>query len=352
MNDISDFDLVRERYDRLLKIPFNERTDDNLFELMRMTSKMKIFESINMSNMHKEICKNIFIKHFERGEIIFKQGDEGDAYYFVLRGAIDLYLYDIDQLDGKIKLKLITSVMSGFGFGELALLYDCPRTATAISSTKTDLIVFKKKMYNSFVKDVHEKELFEMVKFYYSIPIFKKEPISNILKFCLRTTKLTFNAYELIYRQQDMIKDFCFVKFGTVKAFLKFNVNSETLKNVKRMTPEKFVEKIKKYQLNSKNPKVTEEVLDIMEFTEKDMFAEYYAVKGKRCEVFLMPLFPTQVFQIKADDFKKINPDLFEIIDKLALPILDYDRVFTKFYENLKWQNEKEKLLYMALKKK
>ena len=87
---ITDFDLARQRFVRLLNIDPKERQEDELFELMRLTSGFKVFESFKMTQTHKEICRQIYMKTFERGEIIFKQGDEGDAYYFILRGSVML----------------------------------------------------------------------------------------------------------------------------------------------------------------------------------------------------------------------------------------------------------------------
>ena len=74
-----DFEYTRDKFEQLLKIPSEKRTDDELYELMKLTSDFKIFESIAMNKIHKEICKYIFLKVYEKGEIIFKQGDEGDA---------------------------------------------------------------------------------------------------------------------------------------------------------------------------------------------------------------------------------------------------------------------------------
>ena len=146
--NLTDFDLARQRFVRLLCINPEDRKDDELFELMRLTSNFKVSESFKMTKTHKEICRQIFMKTLERGEIIFKQGDEGDAYYFILRGSVDLYMYDVDAQSGKIKLKYLATMLAGNGFGELALLYDCPRTATAIPNTKTDLVViYMKKNY-------------------------------------------------------------------------------------------------------------------------------------------------------------------------------------------------------------
>jgi len=317
---------------------------------MRLTSHFKIFETIKMTQMHKEICKCIFTKSFERGEIIFKQGDDGDAYYFVLRGGVDLYMYDVDQIDGKTKLKLLAAILPGGGFGELALLYDCPRTATAVANTKSDLIVFKKKLYTRFVKDLHEKELFELIQFYYSIPIFKEEPLANILKFCLRTQKKTVNSYDIFLRHGEFINDFYFVKCGSIKAFMKMKFDPNITKNINKISKEKFISSVIDCQSNT--ALTNEEVIDVMEFNDKDMFCEFYAIKGRKLDVYIMPTLPTQVLYVSVMDFKKINPTLTSLIEKFAIPIYDHQRVLSKLYDNIIWKNSKKKLLFNAFNKK
>ena len=63
---------------------------------------------------------------------------------------------------------------------------------------------------------------------------------------------------------------------------------------------------------------IYEEVLDIMEFGEKDMYGEYFAALGKRVDVYFLPILPTDVITIKTDDLKKVNPQLQETIIKYA----------------------------------
>lgn len=360
-----DFELIRERFERLLKIKSDNRTEENLFELMRLTAKLKIFESFKMSAIHKEICKHINARTYERGEIIFKQGDEGDAYYFVLRGCVDLYNYDIDQIDGKTKLKLLASILPGYGFGELALLYECPRTATAIPNSKTEMVVFKKKIYTNLVKDLHEKELFDLVQFYYSIPIFRKEPISNVLKYCLRTNRKVLNAYEPFIKCNEYVGEYIIVKCGNLKAFNRIKVNKYIINNSHKHDEEGFIKYMKDLQKKpmkvngeTENKKakenindIYEDVLDVMEFSDKEMVAEYYACKSKRIDIYLLPILPTEVISIRVDDFKQINPVLNEVIAKFSAPILDEDRVYRKLYRNLIWKKSKKNLLFNALKK-
>ena len=240
-DSLTDFDIARQRFVRLLNINPKDRKEDELFELMRLTSGFKIFESFKMTKTHKEICRQIVMKTLERGEIIFKQGDEGDAYYFILRGSIDLYMYDIDAQTGKIKLKYLATLLAGTGFGELSLLYDCPRTATAIPNTKTDLVVIKKRFYKRLVKDLHEKELLSLIKFYYSITLFKKEPISNILKYCLRTQRRSLNSYEPFIQFGDRLNEYFLIQTGLIKALIKIRINNYILKYCNLMSEDEFV---------------------------------------------------------------------------------------------------------------
>ncbi len=64
-------------------------------------------------------------KQFSQGEIIFKEGDLGDTAYLVASGADGIY----SLVDGEETL--LGEVEAGQLFGEMALIGDKPRTATA-----------------------------------------------------------------------------------------------------------------------------------------------------------------------------------------------------------------------------
>jgi predicted MFS family arabinose efflux permease len=59
------------------------------------------------------------------GAAVFKQGDEGDDFYVIERGQADVIR------DGR----RITALEPGAGFGEIALIQDCPRTASVRATT-------------------------------------------------------------------------------------------------------------------------------------------------------------------------------------------------------------------------
>ena len=85
------------------------------------------------------------------------------------------------------------------------------------------------------------------------------------------------------------------------------------------MSEDEFVKYINNCKVNPPNfkgeerPKkddeesVYEEVLDIKQFGEKDMFGEYYIAKGVKVDVFFVPVLPTEIITIKSEDLKKTN---------------------------------------------
>ncbi len=71
-------------------------------------------------------------KDFQSGEVIFERGAAGDYMYVVLEGEVDIVYQD----------KIINKIQVGEVFGEMALIDDSPRSATARAAqpTKTALV--------------------------------------------------------------------------------------------------------------------------------------------------------------------------------------------------------------------
>jgi hypothetical protein len=251
-----NIDIMRERYEKIIKLPAEDRTSHDLFELMLFTSSMSIFEEIKMSKIHEELCKYIRLKNFEIGEIIFKQGDEGDNYYFILNGAVDLFIFDIDDLTGKTILSLNKNCYAGEGFGELAIKFDCPRSFTAVSVTHSTCLFIGKKIYKEHVNDFHEKKLFELIKFMTSISVFKKENIKNIIKYCIKSTKEKLNSYKPFIKYHEYLNRYVIISTGVIKCFYKIKVTKTFLENSINLPEDDFIQ----YLTNLQSMEVDKEV--------------------------------------------------------------------------------------------
>jgi CRP-like cAMP-binding protein len=67
------------------------------------------------------------IKEFERGQIIFKQGDLDSCMYDIQRGRIGVY-----SAYGTPEEKLIAELVEGQTVGEMGMIERVPRSATAV----------------------------------------------------------------------------------------------------------------------------------------------------------------------------------------------------------------------------
>ncbi|XP_057605168.1 cAMP-dependent protein kinase type I-beta regulatory subunit isoform X2 [Hippopotamus amphibius kiboko] len=100
------------------------------------------------------------------GETVIQQGDEGDNFYVIDQGEVDVY----------VNGEWVTSISEGGSFGELALIYGTPRAATV--KAKTDLKLWgidrdsyrrilmgstlrKRRMYEEFLSKVSILESLE-----------------------------------------------------------------------------------------------------------------------------------------------------------------------------------------------
>ena len=74
---------------------------------------------------------------FKAGEVIFKESDEAHQLYVIQSGAVNI-------LSGNRKLaELSTNEI----FGEMALIDDAPRSATAIAKTDVELVPISEKQF-------------------------------------------------------------------------------------------------------------------------------------------------------------------------------------------------------------
>lgn len=76
------------------------------------------------------------VARFGAGEVIVRQGDPGDAVYGLIEGKADVWLEDAPQ-----RPALLRTMRSGQLFGETAVLYRGPRSATI--KAKTDMTTLK-----------------------------------------------------------------------------------------------------------------------------------------------------------------------------------------------------------------
>jgi len=84
-------------------------------------------------------------QHFEPHEVIFRQGDRGDRLFFVIEGEVEM----VRQEASKGEEEVLGRLGPGACFGEMALVNDNPRMATARTVTRVNVLAVDRDAFNA-----------------------------------------------------------------------------------------------------------------------------------------------------------------------------------------------------------
>ncbi|MBF0472687.1 MAG: cyclic nucleotide-binding domain-containing protein [Nitrospirae bacterium] len=116
---------------------FSFLTDEELMKLLKMCK-----------------CRN-----YRAGEVVFEQGDAGDRFYVIINGQIDIIKIINDSNE-----ETLATIGKGQCFGEMAILDDSPRSASARAGADTLMFELDKKIMDGY-DDIITLKLFKKLGF-------------------------------------------------------------------------------------------------------------------------------------------------------------------------------------------
>jgi potassium-dependent mechanosensitive channel len=87
-------------------------------------------------------------QHIEEQQILFNEGDPGDAFYIILSGSVEVFLAKLD--------KHLATLKAGAFFGEVALMLNIPRTASIQTLEDTILFSLNRSKFEQFLQEYPE----------------------------------------------------------------------------------------------------------------------------------------------------------------------------------------------------
>lgn len=115
--------------------PFSSNRQESLPKFLQRVSVLKEFSS----NELRILSQYLHRRQFSRGEIVFRQGDAGYGFYFVLSGTVTIQ--HISGREGDLKEHVLAMLEKTQYFGEMGLLEDYNRrNATAVCGENTTLL--------------------------------------------------------------------------------------------------------------------------------------------------------------------------------------------------------------------
>jgi CRP/FNR family cyclic AMP-dependent transcriptional regulator len=99
---------------------------------------VNLFATLNEKDI-EVISRIIYINTYDKGEVVFQEGDKGDSLYVVLKGQVKVCLYDEDGRE-----YILAAIGKDGFFGELALIDELPRSANVITLENSELLIIKR----------------------------------------------------------------------------------------------------------------------------------------------------------------------------------------------------------------
>ena len=107
--------------------------------------RCRLFGGMGQESLHT-IARNLRARRFRRGEVLFHEGDPGDALFIVASGAVKVVVPSEDGEEA-----ILATLGRGDFLGELALLDGAPRSASAIALEATETLALPREQLRALI---------------------------------------------------------------------------------------------------------------------------------------------------------------------------------------------------------
>ncbi|XP_013073680.1 cAMP-dependent protein kinase regulatory subunit isoform X4 [Biomphalaria glabrata] len=196
--------------------------------LSKAISKNVLFSHLD-DNERSDIFDAMFPVHRHAGEVIIQQGDEGDNFYVIDQGEVDVYVNGVH----------VTSIGEGGSFGELALIYGTPRAATVKAKNDVKLWGIDRDSYRRILmgSTIRKRKIYE--DFLSKVSILENLDKWERLTVADALEPVQFDDKEEIVRQGEPGEDFFIILEGSA-AVLQRRVENEEPVEVGRLGPSDY----------------------------------------------------------------------------------------------------------------
>jgi CRP-like cAMP-binding protein len=118
----------------------------SLEQEVELIRQFPIFSKIQPA-MQKLLCFSAERLNYDAGQVIFNAGDVGDSAYIIIDGTVEI---SVPTPSGPI---IINNMVKNDLLGEIAIVGEVPRTATAKALTKCETLKISKELFMKIIRE-------------------------------------------------------------------------------------------------------------------------------------------------------------------------------------------------------
>ena len=183
------------------------RSDDDMRYIVAWMKHSRWMASLNLDTQMDLAKHRVRLTHLPAGEILFRQGDVGDAFYMIFDGGpIEVTVAGVGR---------VAVLQKPAAFGEIALISGAARTATIQAIQATTLVRLTADDYRLTLQGEQKQRIAKTTNFLHSqVRLFASWSKGRIRFVSQIVGRLTFKAGEVISRQGDRAAGMYFVVTG------------------------------------------------------------------------------------------------------------------------------------------
>uniref|UniRef100_A0A3Q3XCK5 cAMP-dependent protein kinase type II-alpha regulatory subunit n=1 Tax=Mola mola TaxID=94237 RepID=A0A3Q3XCK5_MOLML len=195
------------------------KTDEQRRRLQEACRHIVLFKTLEQEQF-SEVLDAMFEVLVKPQHHIIDQGDDGDNFYVIEKGAYDIFV----QKDG---VRVCVGKYDNRGsFGELALMYNTPRAATIVATQEGALWALDRATFHRLIVKNNAKKRRMYEAFIECVPLLKSLELSERMKIVDVLGVRAFKDGERIITQGEEADCFYIVESGEAKIMIKSKVST------------------------------------------------------------------------------------------------------------------------------
>jgi CRP-like cAMP-binding protein len=187
-------------------MPVYDKTEESIQFIDNSLADNFIFASLSEIE-RRQLIDAMVMETVPATTIIIQQGEVGDYFYVVEDGHVSF------SVDGKY----VGACSRGGSFGELALLYNCPRAATCIANTDCRVWKVYQKTFRYMLANNNASQQKDINDVLRKVPFLSELEDGTLTKITDVLTTVSFPKGERIINKGDVGEVFYILRDGTVK---------------------------------------------------------------------------------------------------------------------------------------
>lgn len=181
------------------------KSDSTKFTLLSVLKRHFLFSQLRDYEL-EDVIDVMQSQYINEGDVIIQQGDHGELFYILEEGTCEIV----------INSESLGYIESGSSFGDLALMYNCPRAATIKAVTDCSLWTLDRVFFRQAMVTSSSNQNDQLSQFLSKINLFASLGIQQLNQLARSLTKQTYEDKHYIIKQGDIGEQFYVIYKGKV----------------------------------------------------------------------------------------------------------------------------------------